>query len=202
MEWNSHHVGAVVVPKSKNNLRRLSLVVPILFLTFSGVNVPSSARVSKNVEIELGKFSRLKPPLTDFSGAVAIRFENKGRATTTIPFSWITLPADRDSSTSVILPDTEVWCVASTIKYSWTDELGRKIIEGETPIYSEWLTLKKCDSAMKNVLIRIPDKPGKYIFNLTFDNSVVNDYGSDKSSYNSNLYSTFKAVVERVVEVK
>ena len=162
--------------------------------------LPSWADESKNVEIEIGQFSRLKPPISDLNGAVGIKFMNRGKKSTVVPFGWLNIP-QRGKSPLVVAPDKDVWCLTGTVKYSWTDNLGTTVLEGESPLTNDWLPLKKKGWAMKSVIIKLPDKPGRYKFRLKFDNTIIDKYGSHMSSYSSELYSTFKSEVEDFVEV-
>jgi hypothetical protein len=163
--------------------------------------LPSWANESKNVEIEIGNFSRLKPPISDLNGAVGINFTNQGHKTTIVPLGWLNM-GRRGKSPLVVSPDTRVWCVSGTVKYFWRDSFGNKVLEGESPLNNDWLTLKKKAVATKGVVIKIPDKPGRYKFSLQFDNTIIDKYGYNKSSYRPELYSTFKSEVEEFVEVK
>ncbi|MFA7339091.1 MAG: hypothetical protein WC028_20075 [Candidatus Obscuribacterales bacterium] len=181
----------------------LSSAIFFLLLVLHGFVVPAYAKPSTDVSIQLCEFSRLKPKFDDFSGAVGIRFENSGRHTTIVPFSWIPTPHLKNGKSAwIVSPEKEMWGVSSRVKYSWIDKEGNKILEGESPMDKEWLTLKKNSSEMRSVLIKIPDKPGQYKFNLCFDNTIIDVRGSEFTYYFPEKYATFKSDIEEIVIVE
>ncbi|MFA7335238.1 MAG: hypothetical protein WC028_00535 [Candidatus Obscuribacterales bacterium] len=188
---------------NRSLLSNFSSAIFFLLLALHGFTIPVYAEPSHDVYIELCEFSRLKPKFDNFSGAVGIRFENSGRRTTIVPFSWIPTPHfQKGKSAWIVSPEKEIWGVSSRVKYSWVDKEGKKFLEGETPMDKEWLTLKKHGSGMRSVLIKIPDNPGQYKFNLSFDNTIIDEYGSNHTYYFSKEYATFKSDIEEIVIIE